>query len=35
MAQRGNSLKDIIELCGLSVNEAQLLIMLHQKKRVA
>ncbi|MFW2373081.1 MAG: DUF2802 domain-containing protein [Gammaproteobacteria bacterium] len=35
MAQRGSSLKDLIEVCGLSVNEAQLLLMLHQKKRVA
>ncbi|MCW8956769.1 MAG: DUF2802 domain-containing protein [Gammaproteobacteria bacterium] len=35
MAQRGSSLKDIIEVCGLSVNEAQLLIMLHQKSRAA
>lgn len=35
MAQRGSSLKDLLEVCGLSVNEAQLLLMLHQKKRVA
>ena len=35
MAQRGSSLEDLFEVCGLSVNEAQLLLMLHQKKRVA
>ena len=35
LAQKGSSADEIMELCGLGLNEAQLLIMLHQKDQAA
>ena len=35
LAQKGSSVEDIVELCGISLNEAQLLIMMHQGKQAA
>lgn len=35
MAQRGSSAEDIMEICGISYNEAALLIMMHRQGRAA
>lgn len=35
LAQKGSSAKDIMELCHISRNEAELLIMMHRKNQVA
>lgn len=35
LAQKGISVEEIVELCGISLNEAQLLMMMHQRKQAA
>ncbi|MDH5764400.1 MAG: DUF2802 domain-containing protein [Gammaproteobacteria bacterium] len=35
MAQRGSSAEDIVDICGISPNEAALLIMMHRARKVA
>ena len=35
MAEKGSSAEEMMELCGISQNEAQLLIMMHQRRDAA
>lgn len=35
MAQKGSSAQDIMELCGISQNEAQLIVIMHARQRQA
>lgn len=35
LAQKGSSAEEIMELCGISLNEAQLLMMMHRSDRAA
>ncbi|MDH5471822.1 MAG: DUF2802 domain-containing protein [Gammaproteobacteria bacterium] len=35
LAQRGGSIEEIVELCGISYNEASLLIMMHKQDKAA
>ena len=35
LAQKGSSVDEIMELCDISMNEAQLILMMHQKSKAA
>lgn len=35
LAQKGNDVTSIMELCGISYNEAQLIVMMHTKRQAA
>ena len=35
LAQKGNDVAMIMELCGISANEAQLIVMMHAKRQAA
>ena len=35
LAQRGSSAEEIVDLCGISFNEAALLVMMHKQDKVA
>lgn len=35
LAQKGNDVAEIMELCGISFNEAQLIVMMHAKRQAA
>ena len=35
LAQKGSSVEEIMELCGISMNEAELLLMMHRHSKAA